>query len=792
MFTSLTNILTGPSKAEHFSRMDKLKDDCSKNELLECLESCSKNSEKTTKSSLEEKDKIENRSKNKDRPQNTTAKFFKRKLFDVDQNLVENFDSHLKNLKHRTFLQEKMYKDKAANKIDRLASDKERNVVKERKKTDKNAKDKHGKKGTFKSDKCKDDKQSNKSKKMKSSKFSRWFYGKFKHSDSEESNDSGDSISSVELNSEVMMSELMNEKSSLLSKISDDESVNKNVNSDNVRTNTKNKLNEDKFFENDNSSAKIVNEDKPNECNSNQRIYTNQLYNLRKKLLKTKRDDQKNDTETSSSSSENECDCCKNKVKKLKLERVKLRNQLRRKSRWKKCIVFLNPIFLLAVFFYLLYSELTAVRAAETTINLTSPTNEFNNLLNKVNLSSDNLNISLEQLINLKESKKFDYLNDKSDHKKVNKILDQSNQNVNENLDRFLDKISDKTLLDNESNQNEDENLEFYSSSLNKPLRIPISKRNFFNNFNANSKPNQQFIEDALLLNKIPPFKILAILPTTFSPQLSRHLHRSMELYYAYTEGLVSSLELAQYFEHLKFPNGLQSDLSSALHHLQINTTITSDHHHNDKIRLNLLHSNHSELNYEDHLFTHLIQRIHHRNRTQHHSESNSLYSAQPSDIKPPFYNDPLYNNHNNNPHFNEKQLTEHFIQINRKRLRPISNNYQTPSLQQQPSLQFSEFSQQPEIQLSLLPLGNSSIRLINSLCDSIEIQRPSLILSLVDSTRNYYLEMLARIGDIPMLTLTSEYQETATLQKLLMEVILCEMKFFYTLLTGNEIMNQF
>lgn len=836
-----------------------------------------------------------------------SIKFFKRKLFDVDQSLVEKFDLHLKSLKHRSLLnekklfgkkEEKKNKVNKANKADRPSKENSEEPIagqtdKQKCKNDEGDKPQESGNQCRRRHRCKTDKAendphesdknakqsdklANKSKKAKSSsRFSKWLYNKFKHSDGELSDSDGCAAPSSERNSQPNSelisqltsqpsdlqsephSELHSELTSSMAELHSEQASERNSelvgdpserNSNKQNVNSVNRENRESHKETSgqckagaskcSSSAllkglskelleELINDDDEEDASLieqriNQLIYTSKLYNLRRKLLKGKQTGEKSteraeQATSSGDSSDDECDCCKDKLKKLKSERLKLKNQLRRKKSWKKCFVFLNPIFLLAVFFYLLYSELTAVRAE--LISLPSSANQLTSA-GSGRFTSNGVPRGLLEtaglLANLRQKREQSSQSDNANRGKRSKELAKEQEKNLNNLNDKLDNKSDKSVnknsrtadrpdeLDagrsedgnvneangNEANQNENSENSDFASLLNQPLRIPISKRNFFGGGSYESsaadanRPTQRDFEDALLLNNLPQFKVLAILPTTLSPQLSRHLHRAMALYFAYTEGLVSGLELSQYFDHLRYPNGAPSDLSSSLHHLQVNATITPDyHHHNEKIKF-LFHTNHSELNFEDHLFSHLIQRIHHRNRTQHYSESNSLYP--PPDLKP-IYHDPLFASPNNvqQHHLNEKQLIEHFIQTNRKRLlRPSAAgasfsvgfhpqpNPPFAASPSSPSSQFAGFSQAPEIQLSLLPLGNSSSRLISSLCDSVEIQRPTLILSLVDPTKNYYLEMLARISDVPMLTLTSEYEETASLQKLLMEVI--------------------
>lgn len=696
----------------------------------------------------------------------TGRRFFKRKRkCDVDRNLIKNTidsTSDSRSERSETSKQRASCQDGKIFLDDKIKSHNDRFDETER--TDKTEIDQSNEEKWIDDvEQKKIDKLSNKLKDRSSkglNKFSRWLYNKFEHHHS--------NTSRCDDKDELLNCDLVDKSSN---------TKNSDVNSDeNVNSKFLNKMNEQ--YKDDSINKKPFDIDQSTRSN---RFFDSRKHFLFKKPFNDHTDHSANridendgddDESTSDSSIEDDCNCCKQKIKKMRLERLKLKKQLKQRSYLRKCFVFLNPIILLAVFFYLLYCELTAVRAE--VINLTTTISNLNSFDNLVN-GSNNLTKSItdqkridkttDNLMNL-DRKLIDQSNDKSEfksekHKRmelnrnVNRLNNQNsddNRNIDENDDRNDDDKSDD--LDSKIKEIPD----FYLSTLKDPLRIPISKRNFFDNFNIRSKQsNRQYAQS---LN-LPAFKILAILPTTLSPQLSRHLHRSMELYYAYSEGLVSALELAQYFEHLRQPNfGMQTDLSSSLHHLQFNTTI-NERHHSDRF---LFHTNHSELSFEDHLYTHLIQRIHHRNRTQHHSESNTIFSATPD--KPIIFNDQLFAQ---NPHLNDKQYIDHFIQTNRKRLRPIQNiNQQTYESQ---STQFVEYNQQPEMQLSLLPLGNSSQRLINSLCDSIEIQRPTMILSLVEPTRNYYLEMLARISDIPMLTLTGEYEETASLQKLLIEV---------------------
>jgi hypothetical protein len=66
----------------------------------------------------------------------------------------------------------------------------------------------------------------------------------------------------------------------------------------------------------------------------------------------------------------------------------------------------------------------------------------------------------------------------------------------------------------------------------------------------------------------------------------------------------------------------------------------------------------------------------------------------------------------------------------------------------------------QPLIAFTPLPVGNDSQRLFESVCDAFEIHNPSMILSFLEPKKTFYLRIIARKVNIPILTLTSEYQE--------------------------------
>lgn len=64
-------------------------------------------------------------------------------------------------------------------------------------------------------------------------------------------------------------------------------------------------------------------------------------------------------------------------------------------------------------------------------------------------------------------------------------------------------------------------------------------------------------------------------------------------------------------------------------------------------------------------------------------------------------------------------------------------------------------------ITLNPISVGNDTQRLLDATCDALEINNPSLILSLLESRRNYYLKMVANKVDVPILSLTSDYRES-------------------------------
>lgn len=70
-------------------------------------------------------------------------------------------------------------------------------------------------------------------------------------------------------------------------------------------------------------------------------------------------------------------------------------------------------------------------------------------------------------------------------------------------------------------------------------------------------------------------------------------------------------------------------------------------------------------------------------------------------------------------------------------------------------------------ITLSTVPVANDTQLLFESICDAFEVYNPSMILSFLDSKKTFYLRIMARKVNIPILTLSSEYQESVYFPKL-------------------------
>lgn len=60
---------------------------------------------------------------------------------------------------------------------------------------------------------------------------------------------------------------------------------------------------------------------------------------------------------------------------------------------------------------------------------------------------------------------------------------------------------------------------------------------------------------------------------------------------------------------------------------------------------------------------------------------------------------------------------------------------------------------------VSPIPITNDSQRIIKSICSELEANNPSLLLSLVDTSRNFYAAMIAESVSLPMLSFTQQYR---------------------------------
>lgn len=88
---------------------------------------------------------------------------------------------------------------------------------------------------------------------------------------------------------------------------------------------------------------------------------------------------------------------------------------------------------------------------------------------------------------------------------------------------------------------------------------------------------------------------------------------------------------------------------------------------------------------------------------------------------------------------------------IHRNIGRPNWNNVYTPTGDElnPGSLQFSQ-----------IHVGNDTLRLFHSICDAIEKDTPSIILSFIDAKKTDYMRMIAESADVPLLTLSHDYMK--------------------------------
>lgn len=63
-------------------------------------------------------------------------------------------------------------------------------------------------------------------------------------------------------------------------------------------------------------------------------------------------------------------------------------------------------------------------------------------------------------------------------------------------------------------------------------------------------------------------------------------------------------------------------------------------------------------------------------------------------------------------------------------------------------------------LQFSQIHVGNDTMRLFHSICDAVEKDTPSIILSLIDAKKTDYMRMIAESADIPLVTLSHDYMK--------------------------------
>jgi hypothetical protein len=63
-------------------------------------------------------------------------------------------------------------------------------------------------------------------------------------------------------------------------------------------------------------------------------------------------------------------------------------------------------------------------------------------------------------------------------------------------------------------------------------------------------------------------------------------------------------------------------------------------------------------------------------------------------------------------------------------------------------------------LQFSQIHVGNDTLRLFHAICDAVEKDTPSIILSLMDGKKTDYLRMIAESADVPLLTLSHDYMK--------------------------------
>lgn len=61
-------------------------------------------------------------------------------------------------------------------------------------------------------------------------------------------------------------------------------------------------------------------------------------------------------------------------------------------------------------------------------------------------------------------------------------------------------------------------------------------------------------------------------------------------------------------------------------------------------------------------------------------------------------------------------------------------------------------------LQFAQIHVSNDTLRMFNVLCDALEKDTPSIVVSLVDSKKTDYMRMIAESAAVPLLTLSSDY----------------------------------
>lgn len=88
---------------------------------------------------------------------------------------------------------------------------------------------------------------------------------------------------------------------------------------------------------------------------------------------------------------------------------------------------------------------------------------------------------------------------------------------------------------------------------------------------------------------------------------------------------------------------------------------------------------------------------------------------------------------------------------IHRNIGRPNWNNVYAPS---------GEEINPGSLQFSQIHVGNDTLRLFHSICDAVEKDSPSIILSLIDAKKTDYMRMIAESADVPLVTLSHDYMK--------------------------------